>query len=262
MMAPWTELLAQAIATHGQAEVARLLGLSPSTISMVSRGEYPAATDNIEAKVLLTFSGDQVPPIPVGYLRNARGHLVPLSDVTPLELQADTLARDIESRARALSQMMADTKQSWLTELAAHVQLAADQYQADITGRSGTVAIQSFDGAIRVERQYSRALVVNERVSIAKELVDRYVRAQSDKMDPEQKSLIIAATRVDDQGNYSASALLSLARRIKSSSPDWQKAVSAINDSVSTVYGDPYVRVYLRGQDDSYKQIPLDFPAV
>lgn len=54
----WLEILKRQAEVHGRAAVARELGVSPSTISLVLSGKYPAATDGIEARVMAIYGHD------------------------------------------------------------------------------------------------------------------------------------------------------------------------------------------------------------
>ena len=200
--------------------------------------------------------------MPEGYMKNSRGHLVLNGDVPLLDRQRDQVVHEMLGQAMSLSGVMAESKRRWLETIQAHVQLAAEQYDVKVGGESGAVTLTSFDGSIKVERQYSRMLVVNERVAVAKELVERYAASVSSELDGDTKRLIRAVFRVDEKGNFSATSLLSLARRIKSESPEWQAAVAAINDAVTSEYGEPYVRFYVRDDQGNYQQIPLDFSGV
>lgn len=200
--------------------------------------------------------------VPAGYRKNSRGHLVPEADVSPLDRQRDDLVHEIFVRAQILSKGMAESKKNWLSAIQAHLQLAAEKYQVTVGGGSGNVTLLSYDGLIKIERQHSRRLVVNERVAIAKELVERHVVSLSTELTGDTKRMVRAAFRMDEKGNYSATALLSIARRMKSEAPEWQAAVAAINDAVTTEYGDPYVRVYIRQDDGTYQQLSLDMSEV
>ena len=263
-MEEWKQLLMQAIEKCGQAEVARRIGVDESTISLVARDKYPASTSKVAAKVLSAFGapGQVQPPVPEGYKRDHRGRLVPASDISALDHERDDLVAEMLGQAQELAATIRQYKQAWLSTIQAHVQLAAEQYRVQIGGDSGNVSLHAYDGSIRVERLHSRRLVVNERVVVAKELVSRHVESLSGDLVEETKRLVRAAFRCDDQGNFSASSLLSLARRVKSNAPSWQAAVAAINDAVTTEYGDPYVRVSVREEDGSFRQIPLDITAV
>lgn len=52
MNAFWLEIFIQAVEEKGAAQVARELGVSTTTISLVKSGQYGASTKNIEQKVI------------------------------------------------------------------------------------------------------------------------------------------------------------------------------------------------------------------
>lgn len=57
----WRKILAQQVAEKSAGEVARELGISPTTVSLVLSGKYGASTDNIERKVSAIYGdGGQV----------------------------------------------------------------------------------------------------------------------------------------------------------------------------------------------------------
>ncbi len=85
----WLDLLESAVAARGQAAVARELGYSPTTLSLVRRGRYPGGTDRIEARVLQVL-GDVACPflnqtIPTSQCR--RTSLAPVPTSNPKALQ-------------------------------------------------------------------------------------------------------------------------------------------------------------------------------
>lgn len=51
----WLALLREAVSVSSQAEVARKLELSRTTISLVLAGKYPGKTDRVAARVLRVF---------------------------------------------------------------------------------------------------------------------------------------------------------------------------------------------------------------
>ncbi|MFC1524709.1 helix-turn-helix domain-containing protein [Thermodesulfobacteriota bacterium] len=54
-MTAWMQILAQQIEEKSPAQVARELGVSPATISLVCSGKYGASTDKIEARVVKIY---------------------------------------------------------------------------------------------------------------------------------------------------------------------------------------------------------------
>lgn len=262
-MRGWLTLLVEAVQAEGsQAAVARKIGYSPATVSGLLKGTYGSSTEAVAQKIMEVYGMETQKKIPEGCVENAKGDFVLKTKLTALEIQRDELTREMLAKAKALAATMAREKQTWLEAIAAHIQLAAEQYQTKIEGKIGNVSLTSYDGSIRIERQFSRTLVANERVAVAKELVERYITRRTSEMSEEDRNFMRAAFRVDDKGNFSATALLSMARKVKSTAPEWQAALAAINDSITTEYGEAYVRVYERDGNGNYQQIPMDLSSV
>ncbi len=57
MTTVWLEILKARTEARGQAQTARELGVSRSTVSLVLRGKYPGGTGNIAKKVLNIYGG-------------------------------------------------------------------------------------------------------------------------------------------------------------------------------------------------------------
>lgn len=54
----WLEILRRQAEANGRSTVARELGVSASTISLVLADKYPASTDSIEARVMAIYGRD------------------------------------------------------------------------------------------------------------------------------------------------------------------------------------------------------------
>ena len=104
-------------------------------------------------------------------------------------------------------------------------------------------------------------LQFNEKLQIAKQLIDECIKEWATGARPELRALIDNAFAVDKQGNISTARVLGL-RRLDISDPKWLKAMQAITDSVQVVSSKTYMRFYERQKDGSYKQIPLDVAAL
>jgi transcriptional regulator with XRE-family HTH domain len=60
-MTPWTELLTNAVTATSKAEVARRLGVSRATVSLVANGKYPASTEPFATRVLSVYGVVECP---------------------------------------------------------------------------------------------------------------------------------------------------------------------------------------------------------
>ncbi|MDH5298694.1 MAG: DUF3164 family protein [Desulfobulbaceae bacterium] len=267
LMERWRWLFESAVAATGQAEVARALGYSPATVSQVAGNKYPGDLKAFGRKVIEVYGTkeDKMNVVPEGYMKNRLGHLVREADVPPIDLLRDNLAVAMVVEAEDLAALMASRKRRWLENMQALLQTAAEQYGVtNLEGKNGDFAIYSFSGAVKIERVHRKLMVVNETAAaIAKEMVDRVVDKLSDNLPANARRMVRAAFRRDEKGNYSATGLVALTRRVKLDDPEWQQAVAAINDAVATEYGEPYVRFYVLDRDGkTYRQIPLDLSTV
>ncbi|UDF33789.1 UNVERIFIED_ORG: DUF3164 family protein [Shinella sp. XGS7] len=200
--------------------------------------------------------------IPEGHMRNAQGHLVPISMVRDIDQERDRLVRDLVLSARDASAVLKHLKQLAFGDIAAFVQLSAEQYEVKIGGDKGNITLHSFDGSLKIVRQIQEQLTFDERLQAAKALIDECITEWAENARPEIKVLVNDAFQVNKQGAVQTDRVLSL-RRLKIQDEKWLRAMDAISESLQVVGSKPYVRFYERvGDTDQYRAIPLDLASV
>ena len=196
------------------------------------------------------------------YMKNSKGHLIPKEQVSDLDLLRDELVGNIAATFIAERETLRQLKQMTLDEIATFVDVSAEQYGAKIGGKKGNINLMSFDGAYKVSVQISEYIVFDERLQVAKTLIDECIHDWSDGADDKILTLVNDAFQVDKQGNVSTSRILGL-RRLKIDDTKWQEAMQAIADSMTTAGSKTYIRAYERvGSTDQWKVISLDFAAL
>jgi hypothetical protein len=202
--------------------------------------------------------------IPAGYMQTASGSLVPIGNIKPIDIERDKLVREIVARAQALNAAMAEFKLRTFGDIAAFIDLSAEQYGAQLRGAAGkgNVTLTTFDGAFKVQRSVAESITFDERLIAAKALIDECITTWSEGSQPELKVLVNGAFQVDKAGNISVGRVLAL-RRFEITDPRWQAAMKAIGEAIQVTGSKSYVRVYARvGDTDQYASIPLDVAAV
>ena len=200
--------------------------------------------------------------IPTGYKQDAKGRLIPLEAIKPIDLARDELVDDIVERARAVSQTLAAFKAGVFADIGAFIELSAERYDARIGGAKGSVSLVGFDGRYKVQRAMQDTLTFDEGLQAAKVLIDECVHEWSEGARPEIQALINDAFQVDRAGNISTGRILSL-RRLDIQDEKWARAMQALGDSIRVQCSKSYVRVYERiGDSDQYRAIPLDIAGV
>lgn len=199
--------------------------------------------------------------LPDGYLKNAIGHLVPVSSIKPIDMARDSLVAEIVAKARTISGQIGDFKASAFADIAAFVQLSAEQYQAKIGGTKGNVTLLSFDGRYKVLRAIAENITFDERLQAAKALIDECITDWAQGSRPELQVLVNDAFQVDQTGKVNTARVLGL-RRLEISDERWQQAMRAIGEAVQVVGSKSYIRVYERDEaTGEYRPIPLDVAA-
>lgn len=199
-------------------------------------------------------------PIPDGYRQNALGHLVPEDAIDPIDLARDELVTGLIEDALRLHENMKtfkhsamETVESWLTDI-------SEKYGATIGGERGNVRLTSFDGRYQVTIQVQDHLRFDERIKVAKALIDECIHKWVKDGMTEIKALVEHAFQVD-KGHIDTGRVLSLTK-LEIQDEDWQHAMEALKDSLQVRGTSKYIRFYRRIGDGEYKQIALDLPSL
>ncbi|CZF86753.1 sulfate transporter [Enterovibrio norvegicus] len=195
--------------------------------------------------------------IPQGYRVNAQGHMVPESQIKPIDLIRDDLVQNVVTAARQQQQALAAFKLLAMNEVTDFVDLSAEAYDVKYGGTKGNVTLMSFDGRYKLVRAKGEHRVFDERIQAAKTLIDACINRWSENVNDHIKALVDHAFRVNKQGRIDVNQVLSL-RQLDIDDDQWNEAMDAIADSIQVTGTSSYLRLYERNSDDSYRQIPLD----
>jgi hypothetical protein len=204
---------------------------------------------------------NQPKPIPAGYMEDAKGALWPVENIREIDRLRNDLVGEIVARTRAQSEALAQFKAAVFGDIEAFVQLSGEKYGVNMGGKKGNVSLLSFDGRYKVQRAVSESLVFDERLQIAKELVNQCIHLWSEGSRSEIRALINDAFQVDKEGRVNTARILGL-RRLEITDEKWQKAMQAIGESIQVAGSKTYFRVYERDDSGQYQPISLDIAAV
>ena len=199
--------------------------------------------------------------IPAGYKEAANGDLVPISKIRDIDLARDSLVTELVEKAKKAGAVLAEFKADAFADIAAFVELSAEQYGAKVGGKKGNVTLTTFDGRFKIQRAYAENLVFDERLQAAKALIDTCINRWSEGANDNIRVLVNQAFEVDKEGKISTGRVLSL-RRNNINDPEWKSAMAAIGDSLQVVGTKAYIRIYERvGDTDEYRPLALDLAA-
>lgn len=203
----------------------------------------------------------QTNDIPKGYWVDAKGALMPIDKIKPIDKARDKTVRTMVSQAKQLAATIAQFKLAAMTEVATFVEHSAAEYGAKIGGQKGNVTLVTYDGSLKVVRAIQETIAFDERLQVAKSLIDERVHEWAKGANKNIQALVNHAFQVDKEGKVSTGRVLSL-RQIQIDDPKWQQAMEAIADSMKTVSSKSYIRFYERNEAGEYVAIPLDVSAL
>lgn len=199
--------------------------------------------------------------IPEGYMEDAKRHLIPTGKVKPVDKLRDELVRGIVDAAKEAQTVLRTFRVNSLGDIQAFADLSAEKYGAKRGGLKGNITLMSFDGRYKVQLQISDHLSFDERLQVAKSLIDECLTEWAKGSTEEIKAIINQAFAVDTEGRVNTGAILGL-RKLDIQDSRWREAMEAIADSLQVIGSKKLIRVYERRDDDSYAPIPLDLASL
>ena len=191
-------------------------------------------------------------------MTDAQGRQVPVSMIKKFDLKRHDLVCSIMQRAFAERERLAEFKQQVWEEIQSFVdESAKDSGAKKLGGKKGNITLTSFDGRYKLIVAVNDGILFNEKLQIAKQLIDECIGKWSKNARPELKVLVDDAFNVGKNGLVSTGKVLGL-RRLNITDATWRRAMDAITESIQVVSSKTYMRFYERQDDESYKQIPLD----
>jgi hypothetical protein len=200
---------------------------------------------------------NQTQQIPQGYMLDAQGRLIPESQIKKIDLERDKLVKEIVSEAVHEAQELAKFKEKTMKKIESFVSKSAKEFRVKLGGKKGNITLLSYDGKYKITRAINEFIAFDERLQVAKALIDECIQEWSDGSRDEIKVLINDAFRVDKQGKIDRNRILGL-RRLNIKHPKWKKAMDAITESITVTNTKEYIRVYERQENGAYQPLSLD----
>jgi hypothetical protein len=194
-------------------------------------------------------------------MMDGQGRQVPENLVSDLDKLRDQTVRSVTAKALAMRDGLAAFKKDLREELDAYLTLSAEKYGKKYGGKKGNVTLMSYDGRYKILLAVNESIVFDERLQVAKQIIDECITRWSEGSRSEIRTLVQDAFYVDKTGKLNVSRILGL-RRLDIQDAEWQKAMQAITDSIQVSGSKEYLRIYERGDGEEYRQGPLDVAAL
>lgn len=196
--------------------------------------------------------------VPAGFRIDHKGRFVPEAQIKAIDIERSDLVEALIGGAKLLQQEMLAFKKRSFEDIAAFIQLSAEQHRVQLGGHKGNVTLLSFDGKYKIVRQSQESIRFDESLQAAKALIDECISEWAAGSNNNIQVLINDAFQVDKEGKISTGRVLSL-RRLDIRDEKWLRAMDAISDSIIVTDSKNYIRFYERDEDGKYQAISLDF---
>ncbi len=200
--------------------------------------------------------------IPKGYKQDASGRLVPISMIKDIDIQRDELVQEIVGHAQSVNEHLVAFKRHSFGDIQAFKELSSEKYGKNLGGKKGNITLHSFDGKYKVQVSNAENISFDERLQVAKQLVDQCIHRWTEGSNDNIKALVEHAFQTDKEGNISIGRILGL-MKLNINDADWKQAMEAIKDSMQVIGTKTYIRIYQRdGDTENYTAIALDIAGV
>ena len=202
------------------------------------------------------------PAVPDGYMKDARGRLVPEDQVREQDKLRDTVVTELAQEAESISQQLDAFKAKALNDIKDLIQIAAEKYEITLGGTKGNISLASYNGEYKIQRVFAERITFSEELEAAGELFGRCIDRWTEDANSNIRALVDRAFKTNSNGQIKTAELLGLLR-LEIDDPEWKTATEALKDSIQVSGSTVYVRVYKRVADsDQYQMIPLDLASV
>ncbi|MEZ5782096.1 MAG: DUF3164 family protein [Rhizobiaceae bacterium] len=192
------------------------------------------------------------------YMPDAKGNLVPVEMIRPMEKLEDETVRKIMGHARELSAQVSRFKAHTFDDLGSFEALLEQEYGASKGGAKGNKTFLTFDGCQKVQVQVADTIDFGPQLQIAKGLIDECLTEWAAESGPEIRAVVTRAFNTDRQGQINRAAIFMLLR-LDIEDERWQRAMAAIRDAMRVVGSKLYVRCYERERPDGdWRAVTID----
>ena len=197
----------------------------------------------------------------IKYMTDSMGRQVPETLVSALDKLRDETVRAVVEQALAMRDALARFKAAIQGDIFAFVDLSFQQYGKKYGGAKGNITLTSFDGRYKLIVAVDENIAFNERLQVAKTIIDRCIHRWSEGSRVEIRALVTDAFYVDKTGNMNVARILGL-RRLQIQDEEWKSAMTAIAESIVSTGSKQYLRIYQRNAHGAYEQVALDIAAL
>jgi hypothetical protein len=192
------------------------------------------------------------------YMTDAKGALVPVEVIKPMDKLQDELVRKVMGFARDLSAQICRFRGHTFEDIGSLEALLAQEYGTTLGGRKGNKTLFSFDGTMKVEVKVADFIDFGPELQTAKTLIDECLNEWAAESRAELRAIVTRAFNTDKAGCINKSEIFMLLR-LDIRDERWLRAMDAIREAMRVVGSKTYLRFYERASADaSWEPVTID----
>lgn len=191
------------------------------------------------------------------FMKNAQGAYIPIENVKPVDKLRDDLVKNLMAKTKDVQKIIEEHRTVCFEDIKAFLEISASEHNIKFGGEKGNITLLSYDGKYKVVIANQDYISFNEKLQIAKDLIDECIKKWSSGASANLLALVNDAFKVDKQGKISTDKILGL-RRLEINDSVWLEAMKAIGESITVEDSKRYIRFYeRRDKDGKYEHISL-----
>ena len=191
---------------------------------------------------------------------DSAGCAIPPKYVKPMDKKRDAMVEKLIRRAQKISGQLAAFRALVLEDVEKYLKYIEEHYQVNGRTREGNKQLTNFSNNIKLELRVAKNIEFDEKLALAKTIIDECIRRWSDGANDKIMLLIDEAFKVDKKGNIDRDRVLSL-RKLKIRDREWKKAMDIIAESMVIVGSRTYVKFSVKNSAGAWVSVPLDIAA-
>lgn len=192
------------------------------------------------------------------YMANAKGALVPLELVKPMDKLRDETVRKVMAYALDISAQIARFRAHCMDDLDAFDAIMEQEYGAKPGGTKGNRTYMTIDGLMRIQVAINDFETAGPELQIAKSLVVECMDEWTADARAEVRALITRAFDTDKEGKVNLKEIKKL-KTLQIEDERWRSAMRAIDDAINVAYSKQYIRFAVRKSvQDDWTSVTVD----
>jgi len=199
---------------------------------------------------------------PKGFVFNAQGDLIRISNLTPLQQEEDALCKSLFPMAKDLNEQMAKFKYQSMNMVDQVIERCVKEHNIiKLKKIKGTVTFLSINGLFKVVRSIDDRIEINSNIEAARQLFDQYRDVIKRDASGDAQQWINTSFETKN-GKMSTGKLIEIMNK-EIDHPIYRKGVEALRKSLFVAGTKAYLRFYYRdASDDEWCSLPLQFSSI